>query len=97
MRLLQVLVPQVEKICIDKWAQSASLKKIAPLFAEPHRCVWLQRLDGRIGDPEVSPARHISGPAAGSSPHPHQKVSAQRGHGHVVPHLHVGRHLFTVS
>lgn len=26
MRLLQVLVPQVEKICIDKWAQTTFLK-----------------------------------------------------------------------
>lgn len=49
--------------------------------------------DGRVGDPAVPAARHPGGAAARAPPHPHPQVPGQLGHGHVVPHLHVGRHL----
>ena len=49
-----------------------------------------QGSDGRVGDPEVPPARHPGGPAARAPSHPDQEVPGQRRHSHVVPHLHVG-------
>lgn len=36
MRLLQVLVPQVEKICIDKWEQTAFLKLVSFSLSQTH-------------------------------------------------------------
>nr|XP_033944347.1 protein HID1 isoform X3 [Pseudochaenichthys georgianus] len=70
MRLLQVLVPQVEKICIDKG-----------LTDESEILKFLQH-GTLVG---LLPVPHL---------YPHQKVSGQRGHCHVVSHLHVGGCLF---
>lgn len=100
MRLLQVLVPQVEKICIDKYVflfAHHTKSYIGCDSSDISPNVSLQGFDRWIRDLEVSPARHISGPAASSSPHPHPKVSGQRRHGHVVSHLHVGCRVFAVS
>lgn len=56
-----------------------------------------QGFDRRVWNPEVPAARYAGGPAACPSPHPHQEVPGQRRHRHVVPHLHVGHHLPSVS
>lgn len=69
-----------------KWNASKELLSVLP-----------KRSDRWVGDPEVSSARHISRPAASSSPHPDQEVSGQRRHCHVVSHLYVGRCLSAVS
>jgi hypothetical protein len=60
-------------------------------------CAHTQGPDGRVGDPAVPAARHAGGATAGSAPHPHPEVPGQPGHRRLVPNLHVGRHLYTVT
>lgn len=71
-------------------------KRLVEVPAVKGVCCRPQGFDRRVRNPEVPAARHAGRPAAGSPSHPHQEVPSQRRHGHVVPHLHVGRRLFTV-
>lgn len=62
------------------------------------RCGWCpQGFDRWVWNLEVPPARHAGRPPARPPSHPHQEVPGQRRHSHVVPHVHVGHHLPTVT
>lgn len=54
-----------------------------------------QGTDGRVGDPPVPAARYPGGSTASAAPHPHPQVPSQRRHCRLVPHVSVGRHLYT--
>lgn len=101
MRLLQVLVPQVEKICIDKYEDHGYLYIYSVFFFFFTFNVFVyffsQRFDRRVRDPEIPPTRHPGGAFACASPYSDQKIPGECRHCHVVPHIHVGRHLSPVS
>ena len=87
MRLLQVLVPQVEKICIDKGLTDES-EILRRVLANKYL-----NLELNVICPQVPSARDSGGTAARPAPHTYQEVPAQPRDGHVVSHIHVGGHI----
>ena len=55
-----------------------------------------QRSDGRVGDPQVPPARHSGRSASRSSSDLDPQVPGEQWYHDVVQDIHVGRHLSTV-
>lgn len=75
MRLLQVLVPQVEKLCIERsaWICKYSFRKCS--FQRSHR--WIRNI-------KFSPEGYFSWIVACSSSDSHSEISGQHGNEHVV-------------
>lgn len=89
MRLLQVLVPQVEKICIDKYVAAVALFPHIGQFAS-FLFLPFQGPDRRIGNFEILAAWHFGRSTTSSAPNFDSKISGKQRNNSMVPHLYVG-------